>query len=286
MMARLFCALAVVCLFVGNLSAQTIRFDTNVGTFDMQLNPTGNPFLQGHVDNMLAYVLDGRYDLTIINRAPAGFVLQMGGFQAESLTLGNSIASFNADFPAIAKFDNVVVDTNRNNVVSFSTAGLTNTRSTVTLALSSNNQNIPQVSSGSSSFFISLMDNSRLDVGQAQGGFIPFAEIENMETVNLIMALSTDDLNTVPRNSPNWNATFGDIPILEDNKIVFIERAFVVNTPDAMITSALANADLENFDPSADGGLAAALSTPSVPEPSSLVLAGVMAMLSVLKRRR
>jgi cyclophilin family peptidyl-prolyl cis-trans isomerase len=268
MMARLFCALAVVCLFVGNLSAQTIRFDTNVGTFDMQLNPTGNPFLQGHVDNMLAYVLDGRYDLTVINRAATNFVLQMGGFQAPFLTLP---ASFNA-FPEVTKFDPVIVDENGDRQVDFDLGDLTNNRSSVSLALS-NNPN-----TGTSSFFVNLNDtNNFLD----NSGFVPFATIENMETVNLIMALPQVNLDPSGQNLAAIN-----IPILEDNKIVFIERAFVLDLTDEMAASALANANLEDFDPSAGGSLPAALSTPAVPEPSSLVLAGVMAMLSVLKRRR
>lgn len=268
MMARLFCALAVVCLCVGNLSAQTIRFDTNVGTFDMRLNPTGNPFLQGHVDNILAYVTEGRYDLTVINRAATNFVLQLGGFQAPFLTLPTS---FNA-FPAVPANDPVIVDEDGDREVDFDLGDLTNNRGSVTLALS-NNPN-----TGTSSFFVNLNDtNDFLD----DTGFVPFAVIENMETVNLIMALPQVNLDPSGRNLAAIN-----IPILEDNKIVFIERAFVLDATDAMIESALANADLDNFDPSGGGSLPSALSTPAVPEPSSLVLAGVMAMLSVLKRRR
>jgi cyclophilin family peptidyl-prolyl cis-trans isomerase len=217
---------------------------------------------------MLAYVLDGRYDLTVINRAATNFVLQMGGFQAPFLTLP---ASFNA-FPEVPKFDPVIVDEDGDRQVDFDLGDLTNNRGSVTLALS-NNPN-----TGTSSFFVNLVDtNNFLD---AQG-FVPFATIENMETVNLIMALPQVNLDPSGQNLAAIN-----IPILEDNKIVFIERAFVVDTPAAILESALANANLEDFDPSAGGSLLSALSTPSVPEPSSLLLAGVMAMLSVLKRRR
>lgn len=255
-------------MFVSKLCAQTIRFDTNVGTFDMKLNPTGNPFLQGHVDNMLAYVMDGRYDLTVINRAATNFVLQMGGFQAPFLTLPTS---FNA-FPSVPAFDPVIVDEDGDREVDFDLGDLTNNRASVSLALS-NNPN-----TGTSSFFINLNDtNDFLD----DSGFVPFAIIENMETVNLIMALPQANLDPSGQNLAAIN-----VPILEDNKLVFVERAFILDATDAMMASALANADLENFDPSAGGGLPAAFSTPAVPEPSSVVLAGVMAMLSALKRRR
>ena len=273
MMRRIFCAAAVVLLSAASLSAQTVRFDTNVGTFDMELNPTGNPFLQGHVDNMIAYVESGRYDLTVINRAATNFVLQMGGFQAPFLTLPDDFDAF----PSVAADDPVIVDEDGDREVDFDLGGLSNTRATVSLALS-NNPN-----TGTSSFFVNLNDtNEFLD----DSGFVPFAEIRNMETVNLIMALPQANLDSSGQNLAAIN-----IPILEDNKLVIIERAFVLDATDEMIAAALANSTIENGpaavvsdDPPLDdpGGL---LTVPTIPEPSSLILAGMMAMLSVLKRR-
>jgi cyclophilin family peptidyl-prolyl cis-trans isomerase len=276
---RIFCALAVCLIGVSSVSAQTIRFDTNVGTFDMKLNPTGNPFLQGHVDNMIAYVEAGRYDVTVINRAAENFVLQMGGFQAPFLTAPDG---FNA-FPSVLTNDPVVVDTNGNNVVSFPTTGLSNTRGTVTLALSSNAQQIPQVSSGTSSFFVNLGNNSNLDVGQATGGFVPFAEIENMETINLIMALPQISIS-------GGGLASRDVPILENNKLVIIERAFVLGATEEMLQSALANSTIDTNLPLPLLGDDPPLNDPTgnmmVPEPSSLALGGAMAMLAAFKRRR
>ena len=274
MTSRIFCALAVACLCAANLSAQSIRFDTNVGTFDMKLNPTGNPFLQGHVDNMIAYVDAGRYDVTVINRAATNFVLQMGGFQAPFLT---APASFNA-FPSVGAFDRVIVDEDGDGDVDFDLGDLTNNRGSVTLALASGQPN-----SGTSSFFVNLMDtNNFLD---AQG-FVPFATIDNMETINLIMALPQVNLDPSGNNLAAIN-----VPILEDNKLVIIERAFVLDATDEMIASALANSTLDDLasivsdDPPLDdpGGL---LIVPTVPEPSSVLLASVMATLSLLRRRR
>src|SRR5918995_108191 len=70
-------------------TAQTVRFMTNVGSFDMVLNPNNDPNLQRLVGNLVAYVGRGRYHFTAVNRAVEGnagtaddFVLQMGGFNA------------------------------------------------------------------------------------------------------------------------------------------------------------------------------------------------------------
>jgi cyclophilin family peptidyl-prolyl cis-trans isomerase len=269
---RIFCALAVCLIGVSSVSAQTVRFDTNVGTFDVKLNPTGNPFLQGHVDNMIAYVEAGRYDVTVINRAATNFVLQMGGFQAPFLTAPES---FNA-FPSVPAFDRVIVDENGDGNVDFPLNGLSNTRGTVTLALASGQPN-----SGTSSFFVNLNDsNSFLD----NQDFVPFAEISNMETINLIMALPQVNLDPSGNNLAAIN-----VPILENNKLVIIERAFMLDATEAMIESALANATVNPSLPLPVLG-EEPLNDPTgnlmVPEPSSLVLGGAMAMLAALKRRR
>lgn len=275
MMRRIFCATAIALLYTAGLSAQTIRFDTNVGTFDMVLNPTGNPFLQNHVDNILAYTETGRYDLTVINRAATNFVLQMGGFRAPFLTLPSSFSAF----PSVVADDPVIVDADKDGNIDFDIGNLSNTRATVSLALSSNNAN-----SGTSSFFINLSDsNTFLD----DSDFIPFAEIRNMETVNLIMSLPQANLDSSGSNLAAIN-----IPILEDNKLVIIERAFVLDATEEMIAAAMANATIgagpvalnSEVDPPLNdpGGL---LIVPTVPEPSTMFLASALAVLSLLKRR-
>jgi hypothetical protein len=107
-----------------------------------------------------------------------------------------------------------------------------------------------------------------------------------METINLISALTDVNLNpaNVPPDTPNSNLAVQNIPILENNKIVFIERAFVLDATEEMIAAALANSTLEDSD--SGSNLAGLLSTPSIPEPSTVMLAGAMAVLSVFKRRR
>jgi cyclophilin family peptidyl-prolyl cis-trans isomerase len=270
---RIFCALAVCLIGVSSVSAQTVRFDTNVGTFDVKLNPTGNPFLQGHVDNMIAYVEAGRYDVTVINRAATNFVLQMGGFQAPFLTAPEDFDAF----PEVPKFDSVIVDENGDRQVDFDLGDLTNNRGTVTLALAANQPN-----SGTSSFFVNLNDSNNFLDNQ---GFVPFAEISNLETINLIMALPQISLDPTDQNLAAIN-----VPILENNKLVIIERAFMLDATEAMITSALANSTIDTNLPlpllSDDLPLNDPTGTLMVPEPSSLALGGAMAMLAAFKRRR
>lgn len=282
---RLGCALTAFCIFCGELSAQTIRFDTNVGTFDMLLNPTENPNLQAHVDNVLSYVQTKRYDRTVINRAATGFVLQMGGFQANTLSLPTSFD----EFPAVQAFDAVVVDSNSDGNVDFDVTGLTNTRSTVSLALSAGNLN-----SGTSSFFVNLSDtNTFLD----DSGFVPFAEIENMDTIDLIMSLGQQNLDPTGQNLGAIN-----IPVLEDDHLVIIERAFVVDTQNPSMSasdvsssstgSASTAAELAaEASPLSSASLASSPVTTSslhsVPEPPALVVAvGALMFVIALKRHQ
>jgi len=90
---RITSALIVVVLSCA-AHAQTVRFETNVGSFNLELNPTHEPLLQGNVDNLLQYVTSGQYDNTVINRADAGFVLQMGVFQSPGAKPSATISGF------------------------------------------------------------------------------------------------------------------------------------------------------------------------------------------------
>ena len=320
MLSRLTCAVAIAVLIVSSVSAQTIRFDTNVGYFDMLLNPTANIHLQGHVDNILAYVEDGRYDLTVINRAADGnnadptddFVLQMGGFQASFLNAPNTFSSF----PPVDLFDPVVVDTDGDNGIDFDTTGLTNSRGTVTLALSSQQTTTfdadpgsPTVNSGTSSFFVNLGDNSKLDpevvtmidhpsdtdmagmpvqVPIVTGGFVPFAQIENMATVDLILSLNQANLS-------DGGLAGSDLPLLGNNRLVIVERAFVIDPTPAMATmAAMATSGTSSEDTELPLLTQPVIEDPNpqlqspgtdVPEPPTLIIVvGAFMLLAVLKR--
>ncbi len=275
MFSRLGCTLVFGLCLVTATSAQTVRFDTNVGNIDLVLNPTGNTDLQGHVDNMLAYVEAGRYENTVLNRADNGsnpddpsddFVLQFGGFLTNTRSLPSS---FN-DFPAVQAFDPVIVDLDGDGNVDFNREDLTNTRGTVTLALS----NGPNT--GTSSFFVSLGDNSFLDAN----GFVPFAVVQDMSTVDFILRLNQAALGT--------DLTTGNIPVLEDNQLVFVERAFVLDPNPVALSLAndssdtvLSEVQLPTPPP------AAAFSAMAIPEPQTLLLAlaGFLGAVAASRRR-
>ena len=207
MISRFCTAIALASLLLTSVSAQTIRFDTNVGNIDMVLNPTNDANLQPNVDNILAYVNSGRYDMSVLNRAAEGFVLQYGGFSLNPLTIPTSFD----DFIDIPSFDPVIVDADGDGNVDFT--ALSNTRGTVSLALSSLGPN-----SGTSSFFVNIGDNSgSLD----PQNFVPFAEVPDMTTVDLIMALPQFSV-------PGGGLASQDFPTVNNASVVFIERAFVL----------------------------------------------------------
>jgi len=286
MATRFYTALILSLALVPMAAAQTVRFDTNVGNIDLILNPMGLPELRGHVDNMLAYVDAGRYEHVVLNRADTGgdpnnpaddFVLQFGGFLLEEQVF----SSFN-DFQPVEAFDPVIVDFDGDITVDFDTSDLTNTRGQVSLALGNfPGTNTTNPNSGTSSFFVSLGDTSFLDAS----GFVPFAKVADMSTVDYIMRL-----NQV--SDPSAGLASSNIPVLnDDNLLVFVERAFVVD-PDPVVPVAAISALSEGLSdlgtiPSESAIPAASLQTTSVPEPPALVLVvGALLVLTVLKGPR
>src|SRR5215213_3042096 len=168
MLKRIGAAAALLLVIQSGAVAQTMRFTTNVGSFDMVLNPTNDPNLQPLVDNIVAYIGLGRYHFSAVNRAADGnagtaddFVLQMGGFMGFP-PLPELWPSLNTPIDKLN--DGVVVDADGDGQVDFT--ALSNTRGTVSLALSAGNPN-----SGTSSFFVNLGSNTFLD----DQGFVPFA---------------------------------------------------------------------------------------------------------------
>lgn len=222
-MFRTLCAaLALVCIGSSAWS-QTLRFETNVGDFDMVLNPNDDPNLQGLVDNIVAYVGLGRYSFSAINRAPGGgntdpsddFVLQMGGFMG--FAPDPDIWPLTLD--SVDRLPEAIVDADEDGAVDF--PAITNSRSTVSLALAAGD-----VNSGTSSFFINLGDNAFLD----SDGFVPFAEIVNMDTIDRIMALEQRDLSSAI-GQPG-NLAFIDVPVTDDDSLVIVKRVSVVAADD------------------------------------------------------
>ena len=96
-------------------AAQTMRFDTSVGSFDMELNPTTTPTCSRWSTTSSAYIGLGRYHYTAINRADEGFVLQMGGF----LGFPPTPEDFLGLLQEIRRLDPVIVDANGDGQVDF-----------------------------------------------------------------------------------------------------------------------------------------------------------------------
>jgi cyclophilin family peptidyl-prolyl cis-trans isomerase len=297
MAPRVGIALAIFFGIASTASAQVVRFETSVGSFDMVLNPEGLPVLQAHVDNLLHYIENGNYNGSWINRAGndpdtgEDFVLQMGGFFSQ--TVGPPMTRPSAR--RVNKFAPVLGEPARE-------TGLTNEVGTVAMALGRIGGNGPtDQNSGTSEFFINVRNNSFLDAD-----FTVFARVSDMATVKRIMSLPDVNLAAAGRQPPfaGDSTTFGDVPVQENGDGVFITRAFVVTdtisaalaiskVESAMALSAASSASaapVASVPAAAAGdGASSLLRSSLVPEPTSLLM-GLIAVLSasllVGRRRR
>jgi cyclophilin family peptidyl-prolyl cis-trans isomerase len=239
MLRRSSCAAAFCFLMASIASAQVVRFETSAGDFDMVLNPTNNPLLQEHVDNLINYVESKRYNCTVINRADTGFVLQMGSFMPTTLRPPTTVDGFKN----IATFDPIEGHP-------AAELGLSNTLGTVAMALPGNGMGGTNQDAGTSSFFVNLTSNTFLDAD-----FTVFAEISNLATINAIMALDTVDLTQDPSfGAGPGNLAFTDVPLRDNGLMVLINRAFVLEDSMAIAAAIAGNGA---------GGMAAASSLSS-----------------------
>ncbi len=160
-----------------------VKFETSLGNFVVELDTVRAPLT---AENFLRTVRDGGYDGTVFHRVIANFVIQGGGYD-ERLT----------ERPARATVPNE------------SGNGLSNLRGTLGLA----REDSPH--SGSSQFYINLMDNQRLDPLPSRWGYAVFGRVvEGMDVVDRIGYVRTE---TVPEVG-------GDVPIERP----VVRRAFVI----------------------------------------------------------
>jgi peptidyl-prolyl cis-trans isomerase A (cyclophilin A) len=166
---------------VGTL-APRVHFETSVGNFVVEVDTVRAPLT---AENFLRYVRDGAYDGTVFHRVIANFVVQGGGYD-----------------------DRLTLRTARATIPNESGNGLSNRRGTLGLA----REESPH--SGSSQFYINLVDNPALDPLPSRWGYAVFGRVvEGMDVVDRIGYLRTEAV-------PNFG---GDVPV--DRPVV--HRAWV-----------------------------------------------------------
>jgi cyclophilin family peptidyl-prolyl cis-trans isomerase len=163
--------------------APRVRIETSLGNFVVELDTVRAPLT---AENFLRYVRDGGYDGTVFHRVIANFVIQGGGYD-----------------------DRLAARAPRATIPNESGNGLSNRRGTLGLA----REESPH--SGSSQFYVNLIDNQALDPLPSRWGYAVFGRvIEGMDVVDRIGYVRTTTL-----------ANFGgDVPVERP----VIKRAFVV----------------------------------------------------------
>jgi cyclophilin family peptidyl-prolyl cis-trans isomerase len=138
-----------------------VVLETNHGNIKIELFKDKAPI---SVENFLSYVKGGFYDGTIFHRVVPGFVIQAGGFTQDM-----------KEKPAKAPIKNEAGN------------GLSNLRGTLSVARTN------EINSGTTHFFINLVDNKRLDhTGEepAKFGYAVFGKVtEGMDVVDKIAAV-------------------------------------------------------------------------------------------------
>lgn len=191
--------IATFCLTSDTL-AQTVTFDTNFGDIVIELFAEEAPI---SVENFLGYVTRGDYDDTIFHRSVTDFVVQGGGFQANTSPL-------TVQPPIENEF------------------GRSNLRGTIAFARVGG-----QVDSATSQFFFNLSDdNSFLDT--VDEGFTVFGEvIQGLDVVDTI-----NDLQIV-NASVAIDSAFGELPVRDtfSDNILEAEDFVILNTATVTTTA-------------------------------------------------
>ena len=163
--------------------APRVRFETSAGNFVVELDTVRAPLT---AENFLRYVRDGAYDGTVFHRVIANFVVQGGGYD-----------------------DRLAPRPPRATIPNESGNGLSNRRGTLGLA----REDSPH--SGSSQFYINLVDNAGLDPLPSRWGYAVFGRVvEGMDVVDRLGYMRTE---AVP--------SFGsDVPVERP----VVKRAYVI----------------------------------------------------------
>jgi cyclophilin family peptidyl-prolyl cis-trans isomerase len=201
--------------FDNDINNSLVRFNTNEGSFDLELFDT----TAGRtVANFLNYVERGAYNNTFFHRRPNPlFVLQGGGFGLAGTAPSASVSSVTTD-PAVKNQFTV-----------------TNSAWTVSMARQGG-----VVDSATSQFFVNLVNNAGLDT--VDGGFSVFGQIvpETRSTINALSSIPIENrgipFNELPlRNFPQ-NGTANQ---LTPANLAFINTVSVVRQVEDLTYSAV-----------------------------------------------
>ncbi len=195
----LLAGVAAAMLFSAQASATIVRFETNMGSFDVSLYDRGTP---ATVANFLGYLSVGAYTNGIVHRSVGGFVVQGGGYRYQgSPTFGTVVQS-----PAVV------------NEPEYS-----NVRGTIAMAKIGGN-----VNSATSQWFFNTGNNSaNLDV--QNGGFTVFGQVTGngmavVDAMNALQTFSTSVSDSIPLRS----YTAGQP--LSDANLVIVTSVFVLDS--------------------------------------------------------
>jgi cyclophilin family peptidyl-prolyl cis-trans isomerase len=159
-----------------------VELKTNLGKIVLELMPEQAPT---SVENFLTYAQAGFYKNTIFHRVLSGFLIQGGGYDANSE----------------AKPTRPPILNEANN-------GVKNLRGSVAMA------RLADPNSATSQFFINTSDNSFLDYSTTQPGYAVFGKVvEGMDIVDRIQTFPIKVIDNVGKNVPI------DAVIIEDVKI-------------------------------------------------------------------
>jgi cyclophilin family peptidyl-prolyl cis-trans isomerase len=190
-MKRILCLLTL--LSVAGVAAADpltprVRIETSEGDFVIEVDAVRAPLT---AENFLRYVRDGFYDGTVMHRVVEGFVVQGGGFDRA-----------------------FALKPTRGPVANESGNGLSNRRGSVGLARGDSPH------SGTSQFYVNLVDNLGLNPLPTRWGYAVFGQVvEGMDVVDRISHAATGAVGP-----------FGaDAPLTP----VVLERASVVGEPSA-----------------------------------------------------
>ncbi len=137
--------LSLICFFSLPSWAQSVVFETNLGSFTVELNQEKAPIT---VENFLRYVKDGSYEGTQFHRVIANFMAQGGGF--------------NEDMVRLPSYDSIKNEASN---------GLKNDTATIAMARTANPH------SATRQFFINLQNNDFLNHSKSNPGYAVFGKV-------------------------------------------------------------------------------------------------------------